>query len=461
MQHPQTTTPFRFRTPPGWPTPSAEWVELHQGARPALGWSPAPDVAPAPANWDFWRPQARGLRASMPSSARRLRLTAGIALGVAVASIVLAVVLAAVDGPAVLGLPSLVASLAVLVVSAVRLGDVADETAAAVRDRAAAWRRTELPARARAARPDLDEPTAIAAWEAAAWGLPVARPFVEAATLRTGPARRRGRAAAVIVSGAAAVVLVVGATLSAAPALDVVQSLGDGQTLAYGLQDGAPNGDGPSDGGQSGDGSSDDAASNDPWVSDDGTISATFADVDADAYAVSCGAVETSDDSGCWAWTIEGECDGPAEVTIGFSDSASGDEVRSDARTVVLKAGTPLVFTATGEEGYAGIDDVVCYADADPAAEVHTAALDSDSADDEGSWPDGCVDYGCAGWELTPVEDCRSATVQFSVDEEIDDLDRYDVVVETPLHRGEAVDVWAGGGWSSDHDTALVGVTCR
>ncbi|MBK0296774.1 hypothetical protein IAE22_33165, partial [Bacillus sp. S34] len=60
--------------------------------------------------------------------------------------------------------------LAVFVVSSSRLADLASRTAASIRDDAAAWRRTELPARARVAYPELDDDRAVAAWEAAAWG---------------------------------------------------------------------------------------------------------------------------------------------------------------------------------------------------------------------------------------------------------------------------------------------------
>ncbi len=279
-------------------------------------------------------------------------------------------------------------------------------------------------------------------------------PFVEAAAAQEGASFRRStRHAITVVSVVSAFVLVVAAAAVVAPVVDRVQH--DGSTLAAGLQDidpdtGAPYPDDPGAG----------DADTTPWTSEDGTISAALLD-DDDAYEAACGTLDGDLDSGCWAWAVTGECNGPAEVTVGFADDQDGEDDRTDVRSVTLTAGRPLVLVETGDEEWAGIDDVTCDAHPDPAAKVRSTSVDSDDADADGSWPDGCADLGCAGWELAALTDCESATVQMAVDEPVGDLGRHDVVVTTPLWRGETIHVWAGGAWSSEHDAQLTSVTCR
>jgi hypothetical protein len=479
VQH-ETTPPFRFRTPPGWPTPSAEWVELHQAAEPAPGWTPAPGIPPAPTDWSFWSPEPRSFRGFLPPFARRLRVAQWIGLVVSLVALAAVVIVGAVGGPAVFGLAPLVAGLAVLVVSSSRQADLASRTAASIRDDAAVWRRTELPARARAAYPALDDAAAVAAWEAAAWGTDAARPFAAAAGAagaatahahahahtpvpvhphphpQATPLRRRSRAVTGITAGAAAFALVLGATAALAPVVRTVQEHSAGSTLARGEQDDtgpAPDATTPGDTGS--DGATTDEA---PWTSVDGTITASFIS-DEDTWQATCGATDFAD--GCWAFQIEGECDGPAVVSVGFSATEDGDDMRTDTRTVLLTSGTPLVLTEQGSEDWGGIRDITCSAAPKSPVALTRTELDSDDEDADGSWPDGCVDWGCAGWEITPAADCPSATVQFSVDEEAADLpDPHDLVVTTALHAGQPVDVWAAGAWSSDDDATLAQVTC-
>ncbi|MGN8051250.1 hypothetical protein ACTJKO_16330 [Curtobacterium sp. 22159] len=458
MQH-ESTPPFRFRTPPGWPTPSAEWVELHQAAEPAADWSPAPGIPAAPAGWRFWSVVPRSFRAYLPPRARRLRVAQWTGLVVALVALAGVLVVTAVGGPSVLALVPLVAGVAVLVVASSRRADLAARTAASVRDDAAAWRPTEVPSRARAARPDLDEDAAVAAWEAAAWGLATAHPFVTAPTQDgsavapgTVPAsiRRGSRAVFGLTAGVAALLLVVGAGASVVPVVHAAQQFGAGSTLAYGWQ-GDP---GPGDGDSSGPDQSDQST----WTSDDGTITAKFIS-DDDTWQATCGATDFTEN--CSAWTIGGECDGSARITIGFADAEGGADVRTDTRTVLLTAGTPLILTEPGPEAWSDIEDATCSAPAKSPVAVTRKQLDSDDEDADGSWPDGCVDFGCAGWEITPEADCPSATVLFSVDEEVGTLPApHDLVVTTALHAGKPVDVWAGGAWSSDDDATLAQVTC-
>jgi hypothetical protein len=400
-----------------------------------------------------------------------------IGLVVAVLSFVAVVVIGAVGGPAALVLAPLVAGIAVLVVASSRLTDLAARTAASIRDDAAVWRRSELPARARAAFPDLDGPDAVAAWEASAWGVAVAHPFTTEPTDATVPTdltvptdprpraalapaslRRANHAAFGLTAGAAAFLLVVGASAAVAPVVRALQD-GAGSTLALGLQD---DGTGTGTGDPSGPTApaTPDGSEDAPWTSDDGTITASFI-TDDDTWQATCGTVDFADADSCSAWQFAGECDGPAKVTIGFSETEGGDDVRTDTRTVSLRSDEPLVLVETSTEEWSSIQDATCSAPVKSPVAMTRTPLDSDDADADGSWPDGCVDFGCAGWELTPDADCPSASVQFSVWEETGDLPApHQVVVPTALHSGDPVDVWAGGAWSSDDDATLVGVTC-
>lgn len=59
--------PLEFRRPPGWPTPTRDWVAFHQGWVPPSGWVPlrdnshrCPPAPPAPAGWVFWAKDAIG-----------------------------------------------------------------------------------------------------------------------------------------------------------------------------------------------------------------------------------------------------------------------------------------------------------------------------------------------------------------------------------------------------------------
>lgn len=46
--------PLRFAVPPGWPSPTAEWVVEHQATTFHPKWTPLPGVPPAPVGWKFW-----------------------------------------------------------------------------------------------------------------------------------------------------------------------------------------------------------------------------------------------------------------------------------------------------------------------------------------------------------------------------------------------------------------------
>jgi hypothetical protein len=43
-----------FRTPPGWPTPTDQWIRANAFWQPPTDWTPLPGLKPAPKNWRFW-----------------------------------------------------------------------------------------------------------------------------------------------------------------------------------------------------------------------------------------------------------------------------------------------------------------------------------------------------------------------------------------------------------------------
>lgn len=48
--------PADMLIPRGWPIPTDKWVRDNALWHPPPGWSPGPNVEPAPANWNFWTP---------------------------------------------------------------------------------------------------------------------------------------------------------------------------------------------------------------------------------------------------------------------------------------------------------------------------------------------------------------------------------------------------------------------
>ena len=43
-----------FRTPPGWPTRTDQWIRANTFWNPPAGWTPLPGLEPAPKDWRFW-----------------------------------------------------------------------------------------------------------------------------------------------------------------------------------------------------------------------------------------------------------------------------------------------------------------------------------------------------------------------------------------------------------------------
>lgn len=48
--------PADFRVPRGWPTPTDRWIRTNAFWVPPLGWTPLPDLKPAPRHWTYWSP---------------------------------------------------------------------------------------------------------------------------------------------------------------------------------------------------------------------------------------------------------------------------------------------------------------------------------------------------------------------------------------------------------------------
>ena len=74
--------PLVFHGPPGWPTPTLEWVNPHLGWQPPPGWVPVPGCPHSPPRWTFWsRNDAAWRRMARPSLRRaRWNLYAGVVL---------------------------------------------------------------------------------------------------------------------------------------------------------------------------------------------------------------------------------------------------------------------------------------------------------------------------------------------------------------------------------------------
>lgn len=435
------TPPLRFRTPPGWPTPSPEWVELFQGAEPTAGWSPAADVPPAPARWTFWVP-TRALRRRVPRSALVL-LSVGAA--VTVASFVVAVVLWALGLPAVFALPTLVAGAALWVVGVVRYGDRISEAVAEVRAWSAARRAGELPPRVAQAHPDVAPDEALAAWDADAWTVPSARPFHEGTPSRAIP--RAQHVLAGVTAGVAALVLLGGAVVAAVPAVD---SVGQELSAASSTDGSGPSADDPSGG---------DDAPQPGWASDDGSIKTYWLAAD-DEWEATCDM--TPGTTTCDPWEITSDHSCTAIVTVGFFASADDDQPsRIEERTVTLTKGVPLVLVENYDEEASDIGDVTCATGDETDGDRVTATQHEDTTVADADVPAGCDEEDCVAFAVTPSADCAAAAVQFTVDAAVGSLTKpHDVAVVTPLHAGKATDVFVGG---TEHasDVHAGAVTCR
>lgn len=434
------TPPLRFRTPPGWPTPSSEWVDLFQGAEPDAGWRPSDDTPPAPSRWRFWAP-TRALHRRVPRAARVVPV---VGAAIALASFVAVVVLWAVGGPAVLALAPVVAGTALWVVGASRYADRLTEALHAVRAEASLRRATELPARAAAVFPGADPADASAGWDARGWAVPGARPFVAGPPSQSGT--RPQRALVAVTAGVAGLVLATGASVSLLPLVPAVEE-GAARALT-GVQPGSP---------WSVEGDDEDAAQPE-WTSDDGSIEAWWLAGD-DEWEGTCDL--TPGDAGCDAYEIDSDRTCTAVVTVGFF--ASLDDARPsrvEERTVSMTEGVPLVLVENHDEDTSSIGDVSCASDDDPHADRIAASQGAD-ADTDAERPAGCATTDCVAFAVRSSTDCADAAVQFRVGAEVGSIGApHDVVVMTPLLAGQPTDVFVGGTTYAS-DVTPGGVTCR
>lgn len=435
------TPPLRFRTPPGWPTPSPEWVELYQGAEPAAGWSPAADVPPAPAGWLFWA-LTRSMRRRLPRSGT---VVLNVGAAATVASAVAVAVLTVLGLPAVFALPTLVAGAALWVVGVVRRGDAVIDAVAEVRAWAAERRAAELPARAAQAHPGATADEALGAWDAEAWSIPAARAFTEGAPSRALP--RALHTVAGFTAGAAALVLLGGSLVAAVPAVD---SVGQELSAASSTDGSGPSADDPSGG---------DDAPQPGWASDDGSIKTYWLAAD-DEWEATCDM--TPGTTTCDPWEITSDHSCTAIVTVGFFASADDDQPsRVEERTVSLTKGVPLVLVENYDEEASDIGDVTCATGGETDGDRVTATQHEDTTVADADVPDGCDEEDCVAFAVTPSADCAAAAVQFTVDAAVGSLTKpHDVAVVTPLHAGKATDVFVGG---TEHasDVHAGAVTCR
>lgn len=432
---PDSTPSLRFRTPPGWPTPSAAWVDLYQGAEPAAGWTPADDLPPAPAGWVFWVP-TRPLRRSVSRGTTAVTV---VGAAVALASFLVLAVLWATDGPAVLALAPLIAGVALWVVGASRHGDGVVAAVGRVRDRSAARRAQALSGPGAAAHADPGQGSALAAWSAEAWSVPSARPFVEGPPSRV--VLRAQRVLLSVTAGVAAAVLVAGTSMSLLPLVPAVE---DVAAATFGSAD--PGFGGPDDA-QVPEWSSDDGHTNVTWLAGDDEWEGTC---DSTPGATNCDAYEIDTDESC-----------TAVVTVGFFAGEDDEQPsRVEERTVTLTADVPLVLVENYDEAVSDVGDVSCVTDGGADTDRVTATQRAEDHVDADA-PEGCDEAHCVAFAVTAPADCAAAAVQFRVAAAIGTVDApHDLAVVTALRAGTATDVFVGGTRDAS-DVVAGGVTCR
>ncbi|WP_413602797.1 hypothetical protein [Curtobacterium sp. Curtsp57] len=405
-QHPVDVEP-RFRTPPGWPTPSAAWVERHHLAEPAHGWVPAPSLPAVPQGWRFWEADRRAFW-------RDRRTLVGLALvlvGIAVV-VTVSVLGGELRGLAGLGLVPVVGGAAVAITSSVRRAALADRLVAVARER-------------RAADP-IDPETA--------WGVPGALPFVEASgDERRSPVRRRNRIAVVVTATATAVVTIVGASVAVVPLVQETVG-GVGQTLALGLQDDAP---APPTASASPDPDTDPAPDTDPTPAPaPSTVAVDAVLEDGTALQADCGVAMAgrTDPAHCWAWSLTAPAACEAKVTARFGPDANAPATRTEERFVSLSPGVPLSLVLRGGETNAGLDHPTCVSAGSAPYPIGTYDAGVELPDSD--FPAACDDWGCDGFIFDAESACDAATIEVHVFDDVADQHSRDYVVVQPLADG-------------------------
>lgn len=392
---------MRFRTPPGWPTPTAAWVERNRLTEPEPGWVPAPGLPAAPHGWRFWDVDRRALVRGRSSAL----VWAGLALlALGVVTSVLALLLALgrpLGGLAAIGLVPVVVGAALAVTATVR--GATDQDAELVRH--------VVQGRRERASAELDP--------ADEWGRPDALPFVESREVRTmSPLYRQHRTRIVVVAGAAALATVLGASLAVVPAVDGLRD--DGQTLAVGQQhsDAAPEPSAPDT----------DSADPSPSTSDPASVVVDATLEQGDELQADCSVAQARGGAvHCWAWRLTAPSSCEARVTAHFGPTADGPATRSVTRFVAVTPGIPLTIALTGDETVAGLDHPECVTPADTPYPI--ATYDTGSALPDGDFPGVCDRLGCDGFVFDVDTACAAATVQMAVDDAAADVHTRDYVV--------------------------------
>ncbi|WIE53525.1 hypothetical protein [Curtobacterium sp. MCBD17_003] len=426
--------PFRFRRPLGWPEPSAEWVALHQLWEPPEGWSPAPGLPAAPRGWRFWTRDRAAMLAFLGPSWSAARRARWIAAVVFLAGDVVTAVGAASRGPFVIASGAILVGGVRLIVAHRRVRRLAGDAVERIATDARSWRAWAVPQRARRradalGTPWLTDDQAVTAWSAEAWGTSTASAFVEPG--RTTPTQlherltRRRRWDTV---GATVVVAVTALVVAAGLVVPALPSPAHGPVTAAGRSGGPGTADGTRAGGPA------------PRAEDDVHVT-DVPDADVGRY---CDPSPTlpgaTDDGGCWAWTLSTTTTCRARVEVGFADTATGVATRLALRFVDVPAGVPVVLVESGNEAYAGVQDVICH-------EVRPSLLpvSVDGQVPAAAYPDACSTLGCVGFRLTPHETCPMSTITIGVASRQGGQDDRRVVESEPLTDGTPTTAFVGG----------------
>lgn len=230
---------------------------------------------------------------------------------------------------------------------------------------------------------------------------------------------RRPRVLLAALSTGVGIATVVAAVVAVVPV--VVTSVGDGQTLAVGLQDIGPDGNPAPD----------DSATSDPTTAPDPSGIPIHQVLDGgDTVAMNCGvALGGGPDEQCWSWTFTAPQACTAKVTIGFGDAAAAEPDHTITRFVSLSPDVPLSLAVHGTGATAGIVDTACVRGGDAPQPSTVDYPDRELPD--GDFPAACDDWGCDGFVFETWMDCPAATVQVAVDDDVDGhLSRAYAIVE-------------------------------
>lgn len=113
--------PADLLIPRGWPIPTDKWIRDNALWHPPPGWTPVPNVSPAPAGWSFWTTNKLWWRVTA-AHFQSIRLLLRISNWLAFAWLAFIVASALLDSPAVraVAIILMIASLTLVIVHEVR-----------------------------------------------------------------------------------------------------------------------------------------------------------------------------------------------------------------------------------------------------------------------------------------------------------------------------------------------------